>query len=109
MITLDGDVKITDFGLALVLFNLAEGRLPFKGELRALTRGQELERVMYVGNDLNDLLPMMRCGIRVCPADSHPRVLALANFPLATRGGEGVMREVVEELMQFDLVKVLYS
>ena len=71
--------------------------------------GLELERVMYVGNDLNDLLPMMRCGIRVCPADSHPRVLALANFPLATRGGEGVMREVVEELMQFDLVKVLYS
>ena len=68
-----------------------------------------LERVLYVGNDLNDYHVMQLCGYSVCPFDSHPKIKDVATYVLHTRGGEGVLRELLEEVLQLDFIKILYT
>ena len=64
--------------------------------------GVKLDRVLFVGNDLNDFRAMETCGFSACPSDSHPRILALATFPLKAAGGCGVVRELVEDVLHID-------
>lgn len=64
--------------------------------------GYALERTMYVGNDVNDLSVMKIVGHPVAVADAHPGVCDAARYILQTRGGCGVVREIVESVIGFD-------
>ena len=55
-----------------------------------------LARVMYVGNDLNDLGVMKIVGVSVAPKNSHPSVLKIASIVLKHDGGDGAVRELIE-------------
>ena len=68
----------------------------------------DLAKLLYVGNDLNDYRAMKLCGFSVCPADSHKRIKEIATVTLKTNGGQGVVRELLEEVLQLDLIEVLY-
>ncbi|MDA8382273.1 MAG: acylneuraminate cytidylyltransferase [Betaproteobacteria bacterium] len=61
--------------------------------------GIRMERVLYVGNDVNDLEAMQWVGFPAAPADAHPAVLALARHVTRARGGEGVVKELSEALL----------
>lgn len=63
------------------------------------SHGIALERVLYVGNDVNDLETMRLVGCPVAPADAHSEVLALAKHITRARGGEGVIKELSELLL----------
>jgi len=69
----------------------------------------DLSRVIYIGNDLNDYHAMKLCGISVCPADSHPVIREISTYQLTAKGGYGVARELVEDLLDIDILSVLYS
>ena len=71
--------------------------------------GFPLENVIYIGNDINDIDAMTLCGFKLCPSDSHPTVQQLADRVLNAGGGEGVVRELVEEFLMIDLYKLLYE
>lgn len=60
-----------------------------------------LSKVMFVGNDINDLSAMMKVGISVAVADSHKKVLELADIKLSKIGGSGIVREIIEEIISF--------
>lgn len=75
----------------------------------AANHGFQPDRILYVGNDLNDYHIMKSCGYTACPADSHARIKQLATFTLKTRGGEGVVRELLEDILNLDFIKILYS
>jgi len=77
-------------------------------EKLADTKGFNLDRVLYVGNDLNDYRVMQLCGYSACPADSHQKIREVATVILRSRGGEGVARELLEEILNVDLLKILY-
>lgn len=62
-------------------------------------------RVMFVGNDLNDLPAMDIVGFPVAVADAHPKVISAAKHVLSRKGGEGVARELLESVIDFDMVK----
>jgi len=68
-----------------------------------------LKNLFYVGNDLNDFHAMQLCGYSACPSDSHPIIKSIANYVLNTKGGEGVIREVMETVLQLNFVKILYD
>jgi YrbI family 3-deoxy-D-manno-octulosonate 8-phosphate phosphatase len=61
--------------------------------------GVDLSRVVFVGNDVNDLPAMQLVGFPIAVADAHEAVKAKAWTVLATRGGDGVAREVVEQIL----------
>ena len=69
----------------------------------------KLDRVLYVGNDLNDYEAMKLCGYSVCPSDSHNKIKKIADIVLKTQGGKGVVRELLEDVLEIDLIKILYK
>ena len=65
-----------------------------------LERGIDLENVAYVGDDINDLEVVKMVGLGCCPADAMPEVREAAKYVTKVQGGEGVIREVSELLLQ---------
>jgi len=63
-------------------------------------RGLRLQRIVYIGNDLNDLAVMRLVGTPIAVADAHPRVVEIARHTLAARGGEGAAREIAEHVLR---------
>jgi YrbI family 3-deoxy-D-manno-octulosonate 8-phosphate phosphatase len=61
--------------------------------------GVALNDVMYVGNDTNDLAAMRLVGWAACPSDAHPEVRRHCRVVLQSRGGAGVAREIVEQVL----------
>jgi YrbI family 3-deoxy-D-manno-octulosonate 8-phosphate phosphatase len=59
----------------------------------------DLQSVLYVGNDINDLAAMQIVGHRACPADAHPKIRAICQIVLQSRGGAGVARELAESVL----------
>ncbi|HXG59084.1 MAG TPA: HAD-IIIA family hydrolase [Thermoanaerobaculia bacterium] len=59
-----------------------------------------LDQVLYAGDDLPDLAPMLAAGISAAPSDAAPEVLAAATWKLESRGGKGAFRELVERLFR---------
>jgi len=54
------------------------------------------DAIMYIGNDLNDLMVLPFVGYFVCPADAHPQVRRQADLVLEHPGGRGAIRELIE-------------
>lgn len=59
----------------------------------------DLKRVVYIGNDLNDLEVMEIVGFPIAPADAHHEIKAIAKLITTAKGGEGVIREISDILI----------
>jgi YrbI family 3-deoxy-D-manno-octulosonate 8-phosphate phosphatase len=59
-----------------------------------------IDEVCYVGNEINDFECMQEAGISVAPSDSHESILNIADFVTKARGGEGVIREISDLILQ---------
>ena len=68
----------------------------------------ELQKVLYVGNDLNDYRVMQLCGYTACPIDSHEMIKSSVTTVLKTKGGNGIVRELLEEVFLLDFIEILY-
>tara|TARA_Y100000768_G_C23853257_1_gene622096 strand:+ start:329 stop:838 length:510 start_codon:yes stop_codon:yes gene_type:complete len=68
----------------------------------------DLSKTIYVGNDINDFLAMKKCNFSACPADSHNQIIKNANYTCKRKGGEGIAREILEDLFKLDLIEILY-
>ena len=62
--------------------------------------GVAKEEIGYIGDDLNDLSPMMLCGYVACPADACEEVKEIADYVSLVKGGDGVVRDVIEHLLR---------
>tara|TARA_B100000965_G_scaffold393986_1_gene405609 strand:+ start:562 stop:1704 length:1143 start_codon:yes stop_codon:yes gene_type:complete len=51
---------------------------------------------IFIGNDINDLCVLPFIDLFCCPSDSHPEVLSKSDVVLESKGGEAVVRELVE-------------
>jgi 3-deoxy-D-manno-octulosonate 8-phosphate phosphatase (KDO 8-P phosphatase) len=57
-------------------------------------------QILYAGDDLPDLAPMMRVAISAAPSDAAPEVRDAATWKLDAAGGRGAFRELVERLLR---------
>lgn len=58
------------------------------------TNSIPLNKVMFIGNDLNDLEAMNIAGFRGCPNDAEPEIISVADWVSSKNGGNGVIREL---------------
>ncbi len=58
------------------------------------------EEVVYIGDDLADKDAVEFVGLGCCPADGSSAVKAVAKYVTKAKGGEGVIREVVEMILE---------
>lgn len=68
----------------------------------------DLGKMFYVGNDLNDFHAMKACANSACPSDSHPLIIRISSVLLDSKGGDGVIRELLEKTFKLDFLKILY-
>ena len=54
-----------------------------------------LKKVLYIGNDINDLKIMKIVGIPIAPADAVKEIKKIAKIITLTPGGKGVIRELL--------------
>ncbi len=71
-------------------------------EQLAAERGVSLDRVGFVGNDVNDLPALERVAVAIAVADAVPAVLDVASWVTRTPGGRGAVRELAETLLADD-------
>ena len=57
----------------------------------------DLDKVIYVGNDINDLDIMKLVGYPVAPSDASREIRRVAKIITKAKGGEGVIRELLNK------------
>ena len=58
------------------------------------------KEVAFIGDDLNDLPIFRLAGFAVCPSDTYDYIKEHADLVTVARGGEGVLREVADLVLQ---------
>ena len=62
--------------------------------------GLDKSQLGYIGDDLNDLPPMMLCAFKGCPKDACEEVKAVADYVAETKGGKGAVRDVINHILK---------
>jgi len=68
--------------------------------------GIKSENIIFVGNDLNDFHAMSICGLAICPSDAHEKIKAISDIVLSKAGGEGIIREILEDFFDLNIIKL---
>ena len=63
-----------------------------------------LNDVAYIGDDLNDIELLKAVGVSACPSSAPIYIQKIVDKVLLKRGGEGVFREFVEELLDVEKI-----
>jgi YrbI family 3-deoxy-D-manno-octulosonate 8-phosphate phosphatase len=58
------------------------------------------EKVIYVGNDINDLPCFEIAGWSVAVSDAYPEVIQAADYVLSKAGGHGALRELCDLILK---------
>ena len=89
--------RLMDLGISL--FRL--GRLEKAQALQEIfaESGCDASQALFLGDDLTDLPAFAMCSLGVCVADAQQSVRAAADLVLASCGGQGALREVLERVL----------
>ena len=60
------------------------------------------EQVLYMGDDIPDLVPMQMAGLPCCPADAVPEIKSIAHYISPVNGGYGCVRDVIEKVLKLN-------
>ena len=58
------------------------------------------EEILYVGDDVPDIPVMEKVGVGCCPSDAVSDVKIIADYISHKRGGEGCVREIIEQVLR---------
>lgn len=58
------------------------------------------EEIAYIGDDINDLVVMLQCGIKVCPADAPDYIQVKMDYVTQKKGGDGAFREFSDWILE---------
>jgi 3-deoxy-D-manno-octulosonate 8-phosphate phosphatase (KDO 8-P phosphatase) len=59
-----------------------------------------VQEVLYMGDDVPDLEVMKKCAVKTAPADAAVEILAIADYVSVKKGGEGCVRDVIEQVLR---------
>jgi N-acylneuraminate cytidylyltransferase len=66
-----------------------------------------LNNICYIGDDINDIAVLSAVGHGCCPSDAVPEVKAVVDFVTKAKGGEGVIREVADQIVKNRIITQL--
>ena len=61
-------------------------------------RDRSWSDIWYIGNDVNDLGAISKAMFSLCPSDAVEIVINSVDYVLKTKGGFGILSEIVTEL-----------
>jgi len=89
-------------GEKLAIPEVHQGVMDKLGLVREMAErhGLTLDRVAYIGDDINDLETLKAVGFSASPADGVSQVTAVVDYVCRKKGGEGAVREVIDMILQ---------
>ena len=60
------------------------------------------EQILYMGDDVPDLLPMKQAGLACAPADAVAEIKSMAHYISPVVGGKGCVRDVIEKVLKLN-------
>ncbi len=67
--------------------------------------GLQTDEIIYVGDDINDLIVKDIVGLFISPKDGHPIVKEKSDYVTHAKGGDGVLREIVDIILKNNYFK----
>ena len=58
------------------------------------------EEIAYVGDDINDIEILKKVNMSFCPSDAHRKVKKETKYVMESKGGQGVIREIVDKFFE---------
>lgn len=58
------------------------------------------ENILYMGDDIPDFGPMKLSGLATCPADAVEEIQNISHYISDKKGGEGCVRDVIEQVLR---------
>lgn len=60
----------------------------------------DLEKVLYMGDDIPDLPVMQKVGLPACPLDAVQEIQSISKYVSQKKGGKGCVRDVIEQVLK---------
>ena len=60
----------------------------------------DLNKIMYMGDDIPDVPVMKLVGLACCPQDAVNEVKEISNYVSDKNGGKGAVRDIIEQIMK---------
>ena len=60
------------------------------------------EEILYMGDDVPDVLPMKEVGVACAPADAVAEIKSIAHYISPAFGGKGCVRDVIEKVLKLN-------
>ncbi|MFI3265623.1 MAG: HAD hydrolase family protein [Rikenellaceae bacterium] len=81
-----------------IYMNCYEKLDAMKDLLGKLSLGRD--EVIYMGDDIPDVEPMMYLDMSACPSDAAVEVISAARYVSQCKGGEGCGRDIIEQVLR---------
>lgn len=62
--------------------------------------GVDLDKVMYMGDDMPDYPAMKKVGLATCPNDAATDIREISDYVSPFEGGRGCVRDILEQAMR---------
>ena len=90
--------RAAELGIEHLYQGLDDKRSGFRELLEST--GLQAEQIAHVGDDLQDLVLFDLVGLAISVPNAHPTVIARAQLITRTAGGQGVARELAEQVLR---------
>lgn len=91
-------IRFRDLGITDIYMGNNYKMEPFKEYLELYHI--DPQQVLYMGDDIPDVLPMKEVGLPTCPQDAVAEVKKISKYVSHQKGGYGCVRDVIEQVMK---------
>ncbi len=93
-------LRLQKLGISNVLMQVTDK----KGEMQKFVAEKKFtwRQVMYMGDDIPDVLPMQMAGVACAPSDAVPEIRSIAHYISPIAGGFGCVRDVIEKVLKLN-------
>ncbi len=91
-------IRFKMLGITDIHLNCTEKLAALRGYLER--EALEADEVMYMGDDIPDIEPMIHVGMPVCPQDAASEVVGISRYVSQFPGGRGCVRDVIEQVLR---------
>ncbi|MDO4880992.1 MAG: HAD-IIIA family hydrolase [Capnocytophaga sp.] len=91
-------IRFNDLGIFDVYMGNNHKMIPFNDYISK--KNINPDHILYMGDDIPDVLPMKAVGLPTCPQDAVPEVKKVAKYISHKNGGYGAVRDVIEQVLK---------
>ncbi len=91
-------LRLQDLGIEDIYLNAQNKEIPFNELLEKYNF--DLEKILYMGDDIPDFVVMEKVGMPCCPSDACREIQQVSKYVSDKKGGEGAVRDVIEQIMR---------